>query len=175
MFKDLVFFVINNVVSHIPSRRIRMVVYSKLSKGKISRNSYIGLGVRILDIRKITIGDGSNVNFGSILDGRGAELVIGKNVDIAPQTNIWTLEHDPNSETHDSRAGSVIIHDNAWIGNRVIILPGSIIQKSSVVGAGSVVVGTIEADSLYIGVKAKKAKQLLPKESYSIGALRRFR
>ena len=48
-----------------------------------------------------------------MLDGRGAKIIIGNNVDIAQETNVWTLEHDVNDDYHSSSGKHVI---NSRIG-----------------------------------------------------------
>ena len=135
-----------------------MYFYSLLSNGNISRKASIGLGVRILDIRNVKIGAYTNINFDSILDVRGCGIVIGENVDIAPQVNIWSLEHNPNSETHESRNGEVIIGDYCWIANRVTVLPGTNIGKHHVAGAGGVMKGSYDEKSISFGNKSKVIK-----------------
>jgi len=158
-FKGCVFYFLNHILNKVPSRRIRMFFYSFLSKGNISRKASIGLGVRILDIRKVKIGDFTNINFDSILDGRGDGIDIGSNVDIAPQVNIWTLEHNPNDPNHASRSGKVFIGDNCWIANRVTVLPATNILKNSVLAANSLVKGEYKENSILMGSKAEVRRE----------------
>ena len=47
-----------------------------------------------------------------MLDGRKAKLIIGANVDIAQETNIWTLEHEVNDNMHKVNGADVIIDDH---------------------------------------------------------------
>ncbi len=173
--KGLVFYFINHILNKIPSRKIRIYLYSVLSKGTISKTASIGLGVKFLDIRNIKIGDNTNINFDSILDGRGEGIEIGENVDIAPQVNIWSLEHDPNSKSHASRSAKVIIGDHCWIANRVTILPDTIIHKNCVIGAGSIVKGNYEENSIVMGGKAKSMKKREQEIEKKIASIRVFR
>ncbi len=175
LFKGFVFYFINNILNKIPSRRVRMCFYNKLSKGKISKKATIALGVKILDIRNVEIGDFTNINFGSIIDGRGDGIEIGKNVDIAPQVNIWSLEHNPDSCSHESRSGKVIIENNCWIANRVIILPGTYIASDSVVGAGSIAIGSYSSSSISVGIKAKTIRARENTNKTIISRIRVFR
>jgi acetyltransferase-like isoleucine patch superfamily enzyme len=174
-FKGCVFYFINHVLNKIPSRHIRMFFYTLLSKGGISRKASIGLGVKFLDIRNIIIGDYVNVNFDSILDGRGGRIKISKNVDIAPQVNIWSLEHDPQSISHESRSGEVTVGENCWIANRVTILPNSIIGANCVIGAGSLVKGVYCDESIIVGYKAKKIKSKENNSKFQLRSIRIFR
>lgn len=173
--KGFVFYFVNHILNKIPSRNIRMWFYCILSKKQIDRKASIGLGVRILDIRNIKIGSHTNVNFDSILDGRGSGIEIGNNVDIAPQVNIWSLEHDPDSEIHESRMGKVIIGDYTWIANRVTILPGTRIGKHHVCGAGSVMKGDYAAQSISFGIKARFIKEKKTSRMKNLRKIRVFR
>ena len=175
LIKDLVYLFINQILNRIPSRRVRMLFYYFLSRGNISISSKIGLGVKLLDIRNISIGEHTNINWGSVIDGRGGKIVIARNVDIAPQVNIWTLEHDPNSDCFESRYRDVIIHDNVWIANRAIILPGVCLGKFAVVASGSIVKGEIAENTIVAGVPARKIGTRSVSTSYALLPLRRFR
>ena len=68
------------------------------------------------------------------MDGRGGNLTIGNNVDIAREVNIWTMEHDVHDDLHGLKCGEVTIEDHVWIASRVTILPGVTIGQ----GASSV-------------------------------------
>jgi acetyltransferase-like isoleucine patch superfamily enzyme len=174
--KDLLFFVINNIVCWMPSRSVRSLIYWTLSRGSISLKANVGLGVKFLDIRNIKIGDHSNIGFGSILDGRGAILYIGRNVDVAPQVNIWTLQHDVGSESHQSVASKVRIEDSSWICNRALILPGSFIRTSAVVAAGAVFKGELPSGMISTGLNGRIIdKRRCLKEDFKLSPLRRFR
>lgn len=175
IIKDLVYFFINSILNRIPSRNVRMIFYYFLSNGKISISSKIGFGVKFLDIRNISIGDHTNINWGSVIDGRGGKILIGSNVDIAPQVNIWTLEHEPDDAFFQSRFKSVFIHENVWIANRAIILPGVSIGKFAVVASGSVVKGEIPENTIVAGVPARKIGVRNVFVSYKLAPLRRFR
>jgi len=152
-----------------------MVIYSILTSGKISQQASIGLGVKILDFRNVIIGSNSNVNFGSILDGRGGTLKIGNNVDIAPQVNIWTIEHNPCSKLHENRSGNVRIDDYVWLANRVIVLPNTFIETGVVIGAGSIVKGHYKKNGVYVSKKTEWIKERHEEPCFSLPPIRRFR
>jgi acetyltransferase-like isoleucine patch superfamily enzyme len=123
-----------------------------------------------LNRNQIIIGDNCVINPECILDGRGGEIIIGNNVDIARGTWIFTLEHDPNSDFHETKWGKVIIEESVWIASRVIILPGVIIGAGSVVAAGAVVTKDVPPMSIVGGVPAKvigkRSSKLLYKNNY---------
>ena len=173
--KGLIFFFINNMLNHIPSRKVRAFFYYYLSGKKISKNCSIGLGVRFLDIRNVSIGSGTNINFDCIIDGRGASIKIGSNVDIAPQVNIWSLEHNAKKSNHETLAGTVIIEDGCWLANRVIVLPKTHLKRNTVVGAGGVVKGNYPESVLLIGQKVKIHSNTFLEERELLKEIRAFR
>ena len=81
----------------------------------------------------------ANYNF-TVLDvGR---VIIGANVQIAPNVSIYTAGHPvhPDSRNSGYEYGiGITIGDNVWIGGNVCILPGVTIGSGAVIGAGSVV------------------------------------
>lgn len=50
--------------------------------------------VEIRSPYRVSVGDYSVINKRVLLDGRGGQLIIGANVDIAQEVNIWTEQHD---------------------------------------------------------------------------------
>jgi maltose O-acetyltransferase len=111
---------------------------------------------------KVMIGEGAFINVGFYHDGCG-DLYIGNNVSIGPYVRIITGTH----ETGPSRrrcstdvSKPVRIEDGCWIGAGVTILPGVTVESGCVVAAGAVVVASTEADGLYSGVPARRARDL---------------
>lgn len=60
---------------------------------------------------------------------------------------------------HD-RSGPVVIGDGGWIGARVTVLPGVTIADGCVVGTGALVREDCEPDGIYVGVPARRARDL---------------
>ena len=114
------------------------------------------MGIEFREPKNISIGSNSVINKRVLLDGRGGQLKIGNNVDIAQETNIWTLEHDVHDDFHKDKGGDVIIEDYVWIASRVTILPGIKIGKGAVVAANSVVTKDVASMTIVGGVPAKK-------------------
>ena len=89
-----------------------------------------------------------------LIDAR-AGVVIGNNVNIAGEVAIYTLEHDPDSPTFDVKGGPVTIDDYAYIGARVVILPGVHVGYGAVVATGAVVTRNVPPYHIVGGVPAK--------------------
>jgi maltose O-acetyltransferase len=89
------------------------------------------------------------------LDGRGGSIRIGNNVDIAQETNIWSLEHNPNNDMHMTKSGDVVIDDYVWIASRVTILPGVHVGRGAVIASCAVVTKDVPPMSIIAGVPAK--------------------
>lgn len=139
---------------NIPSHRLRLIVLRK-SLHRVGRNTHFLMGVEIRSGKNISIGNNCAINARVLLDGRGGKLTIGNNVDIAQETNIWTLEHDVHSDVHEDKGGDVIIEDYVWIASRVTILPGVRIGRGAVVATGAVVTKDVPAMAIVGGVPAK--------------------
>ena len=175
LFKSSVFYFINNILNKIPSRSFRIFFYHLLSGGKIKKSASIGLGVRILDIRNVIIGERTNINYCSIIDGRGQGIEISHDVDIAPQVNIWSLEHDPDSSNHETRSGKVIVEHHVWIANNAIILPNTSVGAGSTIGAGAVVKGRVKKSTIGAGNPFKVIKERRQQPVFKLSKIRRFR
>ncbi|EIE1227921.1 TPA: hypothetical protein ACGVAU_002026 [Vibrio vulnificus] len=65
----------------------------------------------------------------------------------------------------------IVVGNNVFLGMNVIVLPGSVIEDDVIVGAGSIVKGTLEKGYVYAGVPVKKIcsiEQYLDKNRDSI-------
>lgn len=140
---------------YIPFHFIRDIFIKATLKSIGKRTSFL-MGVEIRKGKNITIGSNTIINKKVLLDGRGGQLIIGDNVDIAQETNIWTLEHDVHDDNHADIGGDVRIEDYVWIASRVTVLPGITIGKGAVVASNSVVVKDVEPMSIVAGIPAGK-------------------
>lgn len=90
-----------------------------------------------------------------------SKVVIGNNTYLAPEVLILDGDHHQvGSKAEEGKTNPVIIEDDTWIGNRVIIKKGVTIGKGSVVAAGSVVTKSVPAYSLAAGVPAKVIRKI---------------
>lgn len=111
----------------------------------VGRNVYFCTGYSISSLHKVSVGDNTWIgeNFYAKCEGG---LTIGSGVIISRGVEIWTANHNYDSEDlvslpYDRRfvLKPVNIDDNVWIGSRVTIIPGISIGEGAVIGAGAVV------------------------------------
>lgn len=128
----------------------------------------------------LTVGNFIGINHRCILTTytSNSRLVIGKNCGFSG-TSIWCFDKitvgnnvkvganvvimDGDAHQDDPRAGKnapVVIEDNVWIGANVMILKGVTIGRNSLIGAGSVVVKDIPANTVAAGNPCKPIKEL---------------
>lgn len=106
---------------------------------------------------------GNNCNFnGMIIQGRG-KVTIGNNFHSGIQCMMITENHDyDDGDAIPYGTGAtlkdIIIEDNVWLGNRVIINGGIIIGEGAIIGAGSVVVKDVPPMAIVGGNPAKIIK-----------------
>jgi acetyltransferase-like isoleucine patch superfamily enzyme len=116
----------------------------------------------------IQIGKHAVVMNGSELISRSS-ITIGANCRIGPCTLIYDADfHGLSPAERDStgKTAPVIIKDNVWIGSRVIILKGVIIEQDAVVAAGSVVTKSVPPGSIVAGNPAKKIGSVYEPEDF---------
>jgi len=174
LFQIYGIYLLNHIIMKIPSHHIRLFFIKRII-GAIGKGSSILLNVEIRDSQNIFIGNNSIINQHVLLDGRGGRLSIGDNVDIAQETNIWTLEHDPNDDYHNTKGGEVIIEDYVWIASRVTILPGVTIGKGAVIASNSVVTKDVKPMSIVAGIPAKEIGTRKSKLKYTLNYQPKFR
>ncbi len=133
--------------------RIRKKYLNELGV-KMGNNTFSNLGF------KITVSGDCNEKY---------QIEIGDNVSIAPNVTIIAdscanngveinqIKYVKEKLTINKK---VIVEDEVWLGANVTILPGVRIGRCSIIGAGSVVVDDVEEYSIYVGVPAKKIRNL---------------
>lgn len=138
----------------VPCHPLRRLVCSIVMR-QFGKSSAIYRNVELRSPYRISIGEGTVVNKNCLLDGRGGRLIIGNNVDIAQEVNIWTEQHDYNSPSYASTGAEVVIEDYVWIASRVTILPGVKIGRGAVVASCAVVTKDVPPLAIVAGVPAK--------------------
>ena len=147
-------YLFNRVLMYVPFHAARLF-FLRIQLAKVGTGSSFLLGCEIRKGRNIRIGNHSVINRKVLLDGRGGLLTIGDNVDIAQETNIWTLEHSVHDDYHRDQGGNVTIEDYVWIASRVTILPGVTIGRWAVVACNAVVTKDVPPMAIVGGIPAK--------------------
>lgn len=162
------------VVGFIPSHHTRRFFY-RISGVKIDSGSSIHMGAVFYDPKNIKVGKDSVIGENAVLDGRD-KINIGNHVDIASEVMIYNCEHDVNSESFAAVCAPVTIEDYVFIGPRAIILPGVMIKKGAVIGAGAVVTKDVEEFKIVGGVPAKEiSERKIKNPNYKLGRAAWFR
>lgn len=97
----------------------------------------------------ITLGDNVKISvFSTVIAGYEAPIHIGTNTIIGPGVLIVAINHgtapaDLPIRFQPWKEAPVSIGENVWIGGGAIILPGTTIGSGAVIGAGTIVRGTI--------------------------------
>ncbi|NOX14979.1 MAG: acyltransferase [Epsilonproteobacteria bacterium] len=173
-----------DILSIIPTeigKRLRYIAYKPLFKNAIGRFN-IDTGVTILGFKNITLGDnvsfmknsyvyandngeltiGNNftMNSNSQLGASCGKIVIGNDCAIAPNCVLRASNHTFDNPDIPFREqghtyGEIILEDDVWVSSNCVITANTKIGKSSIVGAGSVVLKDVEPYSIVGGVPAK--------------------
>jgi acetyltransferase-like isoleucine patch superfamily enzyme len=125
----------------------------------IGRDCYIGVGVRMLGVERLTVGDRVSIPYGTCIDARGG-LQLCDDALIGFESIILTATHnsdDPDRAIQEQGMfeGPVVIGPRAWLGTRVILQPGVTIGEGAIVGSGAVVTKDVAAFDVVAGVPAR--------------------
>ncbi len=141
---------------------IRQTLFGTLVRIRTAR---IGRGLKVnhypVVSRKTKLG--SNVNFNGMRVSDSGDVSIGNSFHSGKGCVIISSFYDydsgeviPCGPTSVERP--VVIEDNVWLGDQVIVLGGAHIEEGAIVQAGSVVVGRVLRCSIVGGYPAKQFK-----------------
>lgn len=164
---------ITEFIMWLPIRLLRLY-WLKLFGMKTGKDVWIFRNVEVRRPNRIMIGSSSKINKRTLLDCRGGTICIGSNVDIAQDCRLWTLEHDPQSDTYATKSGNITIEDFCWLASNVTVLPGVKIGKGAVIATGAVVTKDVEPMTIVAGIPAKKIGERHSSLEYKLGKSRPF-
>jgi acetyltransferase-like isoleucine patch superfamily enzyme len=120
--------------------------------------------------RGIVIGDRCVLGAGTTLTAHesitiGDDVWFGQNVFVSDASHGY---QDPVTPIGLQLGGHqpVVVGDGSWVGHGAIILPGTRIGRHVVVGAGSVVRGTVPDHAVVAGVPARVVRRLEPETGW---------
>lgn len=160
-------FLWNDIVTHIPVRFIRKT-FLRMFNRRISRSAVVLMHARILNFWNIDIGDRSVINQYAVLDCRRYKIRIHHDADIGPYTRVWTLGHAPDSPTHETTGGEVVISHHVWIASGVTILPAVTIGEGAVIGSASLVSKNIPPLEVWAGNPARFIRKRVNDLAYTL-------
>jgi maltose O-acetyltransferase len=160
-------------VGNIPFHTCRKFFY-RLAGVRIGKGSTIHMWARFFQPKNIKIGEDTIIGDHVFLDGR-AKLTIGSHVDMASQVLIYNSEHDIEAKDFSAKEEMVEIGDYAFVGPRVVILPGVKVGKGAIIAAGAVVTKDVPDFAIVGGVPAKEIGERKNKDlKYRLGRARLF-
>lgn len=121
-------------------------------------------GQECITDRVVSIGDRCLIGRGSSIIGH-LEITIGDDVWTGPHVYITDQNHGyddrelPISQQHQPER-PVTIGSGSWLGTGTVVLPGADIGEHVVIGANSVVSGTIPDFTVAVGAPARVIKKL---------------
>lgn len=161
-------------LSYPGARLVRRPIYVRGKKGiTYGKGLTTGVGCRIdASSSKKTLTIGIDARFGDYVHINADESVkIGDNILTASKVFISDTSHgvykgdiqdspETNPSTRRTITNPVEIGNNVWIGENVVILPGSKIGNGCVIGANAVLNGgTYEDNSMIVGAPGRVIKR----------------
>lgn len=113
----------------------------------------------VMNPRNLTIGDGSTVNEGVIINCFD-KVVIGSDVHLSPGCQIHSGKLAVNRLPRVHLTAPVVIQDGAWIASGVVLSPGVTVGQGAVIAANSVVIGDCVQNAFYSGIPARKIRDI---------------
>lgn len=110
---------------------------------------------------KTSLGDYSGIGINARINGEckiGTHVMMGADVVIITRNHAFNRTDIPMMEQGFEEEQPVVIGNDVWIGDRVIILPGVTIGEGSILAAGAVVTHDVPAYAVVAGVPAKVIK-----------------
>ncbi|CAI3293272.1 acyltransferase [Enterococcus cecorum] len=146
---------------------------SPLTEITLERDAFLEIGkkfrmkdgakIRVRSGGECKIGRNTSLNTNNIVTCR-EKIIIGDDVQLAPNVQIYDHDHDYRAQGGVKAmkyvSTPIIIGNNVWIGANTIILRGTNIGDNVVVGAGSVVKGSIPSNTLFIQNKGKSVRNI---------------
>lgn len=143
-------FTVFNLIS--PFTEVEIGKKAKLILGKMVRVRS-GSKIKVRKGAEVQIGDNTSLNHGCMVISHD-KIIIGKDVQFGPNVLIYDHDHDFRVKNGlkelKYKTSPVVIGDNVWIGANTVILRGTRIGNNCVVGAGSVIKGEFDDNTVIV-------------------------
>lgn len=130
--------------------------------GSVGENVWVNQPLTLAVGSTVTIGEGTYINSGLVLID-DYTITIGKGVLFGTGVTLCTTGHpiDPEKRAEGGMYSfPITIGDGAWIGAGAIVLPGVMIGKYAVIGAGSVVTKDIPDYTVAVGNPCRALRKI---------------
>jgi len=154
--------------SRVMPMRLRPVLL-RLAGAKIGRKSNI-LDNCEFRVGRLSIGEMFACGYGVYIDASGS-VTIGDRVQLSPFVRVLSADHAIMPSTYrrdwrDTILKETRIEDGVWVGIGATILAGVTVGEGCVVGAGAVVTASCEPNGLYVGLPARRVRDLPVETAY---------
>jgi acetyltransferase-like isoleucine patch superfamily enzyme/GT2 family glycosyltransferase len=143
---------LNAISRTVPFHSPRRLAWS-LAGFKVSRTAVMHQGVRWMARRRLSVGEGTIINRGTLIDNR-FPVEIGRHISIAHDCRIYTTGHDVHSPDFAIQTRPVRIEDYAVLFAGAVVMPGVTIGTGAVVLPFAVVTKSVEPMTVVGGVPA---------------------
>ncbi len=148
------------------SKTIREITCKHIFK-KFGNNVDIGNKVVFFNSKYSEIGSNSGIGAWSEIGTVkiGNYVMMGTHCLLISQNHRFEDCNIPICQQGFQKDQPIVIEDNVWIGSRVIILPGVIVSKGAIIGAGSVVTNHVQPYTIVCGNPAKVVRKRYEEKS----------
>jgi putative colanic acid biosynthesis acetyltransferase WcaF len=149
-----------------PSSALKVLAL-RVFGARVGRGVNIKPGVNVKYPWHIEIGDYAWIGENAWLDSL-APIHIGAHACISQGVYCCTGNHDWTDPHFGLIVKSIIIEDGAWVGARVVLLPGVTVASHAVVAAGSVLAQNTEPYTIYAGNPAVAVKRRIIRDDNTL-------
>ena len=158
-------YVVRHLVSLLPPTRayaLKARLWS-IAGIEVSPSARLVSSVSFYTSGYICIGERTFIGHEVMFVSGNADIVIGRDLDIAPRVlfaaGTHTLDMVGSRSAGPGLSKPISVHDGVWIGANSTVLGGVTVGKKAVIAAGSLVNRDVPAYSLVAGVPAKIIKR----------------
>ncbi len=109
---------------------------------------------------RIQLGDGVHLNHGCVLYALGS-ITVGSRCHLSSYVQLQTGGlQSALGKRASHKSAPIVLEDDVWVGANVVILPGVVIGKGSILAAGAVVSRNIPSGEIWGGVPARFIKKV---------------
>ena len=112
---------------------------------------------------EVTIGQDCFINRHCVFDPGSASIVIEDGVTLGVGVVLAANTHEigpTEKRARGNKSSSIRIGRGSWLGARVVVLPGRTVARGCILGAGAVLTRDTSADGVYVGVPARRVRDL---------------